>query len=126
MDPRFVTKRIHALLDYPVAATLMAAPFVLGLGSSQPLALWLSVATGAAALVLTLLTDHHLGVFRVLSYRFHLLVDRLVGIAFLAAPLLFGFEGIDRWYYWANGAAVLTVVSLHKPEPQETLAPATA
>jgi hypothetical protein len=27
-----------------------------------------------------------------------------------------GFAGLDAWYYWANGAAVLLVVSLHKPE----------
>ena len=29
---------------------------------------------------------------------------------------VFSFEGIDAYYYWINGAAVLTVVSLHKPE----------
>lgn len=113
MNPRFVTKRIHAFLDYPVALVLIAAPFVLGLG---PIATWLSVATGVAAFVLTLLTDHHLGVVRVLPYRFHLAVDFLVGLVFLAAPLLFGLEGLDRLYFWANGAAVLTVVALHQPE----------
>lgn len=29
---------------------------------------------------------------------------------------LLGFSGIDAWYSWSNAAAVLTVVSLHKPE----------
>ena len=116
MDPRFVTKTIHAFLDYPVAISLMVAPFVLGLGSSHPLALWLAVATGVAAFILTLLTDHKLGVFRVLPYSFHLAVDGLVGIVFLLAPSLVGFTGLDAWYYWANGAAVLFVVGLHKPE----------
>ncbi len=37
-------------------------PFILGFGASNPFALWLSVATGVAALVLTLLTDHETGV----------------------------------------------------------------
>ena len=117
MDPRFVTKTIHAFLDYPVALSLMVAPFVLGLGSSNPLALWLAVATGVAAFILTLLTDHKLGVFRVLPYSFHLAVDGLVGVVFMLAPSLVGFAGLDAWYYWANGAAVLFVVGLHKPEP---------
>lgn len=116
MDPRFITKTMHALLDYPVALALMGLPFVFGLGSSHPLALWLSVVTGAAALVLTLFTDHQLGVFRVLPYRFHLTVDGVVGVAFLLAPTLLGFGGIDAWYYWANGGAVMLVVALHKPE----------
>lgn len=116
MDPRFVTKQIHAYLDYPVALSLMAAPFLLGLGESHPLAKWLAVGTGVAALVLTLFTDHQLGVFRALPYRFHLSVDFLVGLAFLIAPLALGFAGADALYYWGNAAAVLLVVGLHKPE----------
>lgn len=116
MDPRFVTKKIHAFLDYPVAVVLLAAPFVLGLGGSHPLALWLGVVTGAAALVLTLLTDHMLGVIRVLPYKLHIAVDAVVGVTFVVAPLALGFEGIDAVFYLVNGAAVLTVVSLHKPE----------
>lgn len=126
MDPRFVTKRIHAYLDYPVAFALMLAPFLLGLGKSNPLALWFAVGTGGAAFVLTLLTDHHLGVFRVLPYWFHLAADFAVGITFLSVPFLFGFNGLDAWFYWANGAAVVSVVSLHKPESQPIAAPTVA
>ncbi|MEM1047427.1 MAG: hypothetical protein AAGL24_14815 [Pseudomonadota bacterium] len=115
MDPRFVTKTMHAYLDYPVALSLMAAPFVLGLGQSHPLAFWLALVTGVAALVLTLLTDHKFGLVRVLPYSLHLAVDLMVGLAFVAAPLVLGFSGLDAVYYWLNGAAVLVVVGLHKP-----------
>jgi hypothetical protein len=118
MNPRFVTKTIHAYLDYPVAASLITSPFLLGLGQANPLALWLSVATGVAAFVLTVFTDHKLGVFRVLPYWFHLAVDRLVGVVFVIAPFALGFSGLDAWYYLANGAAVLLVTSLHKPETE--------
>jgi hypothetical protein len=113
---RFVTKRIHAFLDYPVAIALIALPFLLGLGESNPLAFQLSVATGVAAFILTLLTDHHLGVFKVISYKLHLAVDFIVAIVFIVAPFIFSFEGIDAYYYWINGIAVLIVVSLHQPE----------
>ncbi|WP_109301445.1 hypothetical protein [Aquimarina sp. AU474] len=113
---KFVTKRIHAFLDYPVAIALIILPFLIGLGSSNPIALQLSVVTGIAAFILTLLTDHHLGAFRVVPYKFHLTVDFLVAVVFLIAPFIFSFEGIDAYYYWINGAAVFIVVSLHKPE----------
>lgn len=113
---KFVTKRIHAFLDYPVALALIVLPFLLGLGNSNPLALQLSVTVGVAALLLTVLTDHHLGVFRVIPYKFHLLVDFLVALVFIAAPFVLGFKGMDAYYYWINGLAVLVVVSLHKPE----------
>ena len=118
---KFITKQIHAYLDYPVAVALMVLPFVLGLGESHPLALQLSVATGVAALILTLLTDHDTGVIKVLSYKFHLIVDFLVAVVFVLAPFILGFKGIDAIYYWINGAAVLTVVSLHRPEPAGTI-----
>ena len=113
---RFVTKTIHAYLDYPVAIALIAAPFLLGLGESHPLALWLSVATGVAAFILTLLTDHHLGVLRILPYKLHLTVDGAVGLVFLLAPTLLGFGGLDALYYWVLGTTVAVVVGLHKPE----------
>ena len=116
MDPRFVTKTMHAYLDYPVAISLMAMPFILGLGASNPLAFWLAFVTGAAAFVLTLLTDHETGVIRVLPYSLHLAVDGLVGAAFVVAPIVLGFQGIDAWYYWLNAAAVFFVVAMHKPE----------
>lgn len=114
---RFVTKQMHAYLDYPVAAALMVMPFILGLGSSNPLAFYLSIGTGIAALILTLFTCHHLGVWRMISYKGHLIVDALVGVVFVIAPFAFSFEGLDAYYYWINGAVVLTVVSLQKPEP---------
>lgn len=79
MNFRFVTKTVHAYLDYPVALSLIITPFLLGLGKTNPLALWLSVATGVAAFALTFLTDHKTGVIRVLPYWLHVAVDRLVG-----------------------------------------------
>ena len=116
MDLRFVTKSLHAYLDYPVALSLVVGPTLLGLGSSHPAAFWLATITGVAALILTFLTDHHLGVLRVLPYGLHLAVDFAVGVVFVAAPLVLGFTGLDALYYWINGAAVLVVVALHKPE----------
>lgn len=114
--PRFVTKEIHAYLDYPVAFALIGLPFLIGLGGSNSLALHISPIVGIAALVLTIFTNHHLGLFRVLPYRFHMAVDAAVGVLFLLLPFMLGFKGIDAFYYWANGAAVVAVISLSKPE----------
>ncbi len=116
MFPRLITKTIHAYLDYPVAVGLIAMPLLFGLGETAPLAFWLSVITGVAAFALTVLTDHHLGIIRVLPYSLHLAVDALVGVAFVAAPTLLGFAGLDFWYYMGLGLTVLAVVGLHQPE----------
>src|SRR5262245_49939270 len=103
MNLRFVTRQVHAYLDYPVAISLMAMPIVLGLGVSNPLAKWLSIATGVAAFVLTVLTDHELGVIKVLPFWFHVAVDRVVGLAVLVAPFVLGFSGLGARSYRANG-----------------------
>ena len=72
--------------------------------------------TGIAAFLLTVLTDHHLGVVRVLPYKVHLAVDFLVGLVFVAAPFALGLAGLEAAYYWILGGAVLVVVGLHKQE----------
>ena len=120
MPFRFVTKSIHAyLIDYPVAVVLIVAPFLLNLGQSGPIAIWLSVVTGVAALLLPILTDHPTGLLRVIPYSMHLWVDRAVGIVFLIAPFAFGFAGLDAWYYWVLAVAVLLVTSVfNAPEDQ--------
>ncbi|MGY3076888.1 hypothetical protein ACVWZZ_003259 [Bradyrhizobium sp. LM6.10] len=118
MSFRFITKSIHAyLIDYPVAIVLVAAPFVLKLGQSGPVAMWLSLVVGVAALILAALTDHPTGVVRVIPYWLHLWVDRAVGVVFVIAPFAFKFAGLDAWYYWVLAAAVLLTTSvLNAPE----------
>jgi hypothetical protein len=114
---RFVTKTVHAYLDYPVALSLLALPFILGVGLDNPWARWISPATGVEALILTLLTNHATGVIRVIPYWLHVAVDRLVGIVFLIVPFVFGMTGLDAYYYWANAIAVLLVTTvLNAPE----------
>jgi len=48
-------------------------------------------------------------------YALHVAVDFMVGLVFVAAPFLFGFSGLHAWFYWLNGAAVLTVIALSRP-----------
>jgi hypothetical protein len=116
-----MNKTLHAYLDYPVALGLIVMPFVFGLGAENTLALWLSVITGVAAFILTVFTDHHLGLVRVLPYKLHLMVDFLVGIAFMLAPSILGFSGLDATYYWLLGATVLIVVALDNTQDAVTL-----
>src|SRR5215469_7393853 len=106
MSFRFITKSIHAyVIDYPFA-------FVLKLGQSEPVAMWLSVVVGVAALLLTTLTDHPTGLVRIIPYWLHLWVDRAVGVLFVIAPFAFKFAGLDAWYYWVLAAVVLLSTSV--------------
>ena len=89
MPFRFITKYVNTyLIDYPVAIVLMVAPFLLKLGKSSPVALWLSVVTRVTALLPPALTDHPTGLVRVIHDWLHLWVDRaLVWSPSLPPPL---------------------------------------
>jgi hypothetical protein len=110
---RFITKSIHTcLIDYPIAIVLMVAPFLLKLGKSSPVALWLSVVTRVTALLLPALTDHATELVRVIHYWLHLWVDRALGVVSITAPSAFHFTGLDAWYYWILAAAVLLTTTV--------------
>src|SRR5262245_9432243 len=122
MSFRFITKSIHAyFIDYPFAIVLIAAPFVLKLGQSGPVAMWLSVVVGVAALLLPALTDHPTGLVRIIPYWLHLWVDRAVGVVFVIAPFAFKFTGLDARYYWVLAAGVLLSTSVFNA-PEEPVA----
>jgi hypothetical protein len=43
----------------------------------------------------------------------------------MLAPFVFGFTGLDAWFYWLNAAAVFVVVAVSMPG-QERPTPALA
>ena len=105
MPFRFITKSIHTyLIDHPIAIVLMVAPFLLKLGKSSPVALWLSVVTRLTTLLLPALTDHPTGLARVIHDWLHLWMDRALGVVSITVPSAFHFTGIDAW--WVLAAAV--------------------
>jgi len=50
--------------------------------------------------------------------------DAAVGVLFVLAPLVFGFQGLDLAYYLVLGLTVLAVVALHKGDERGALQPA--
>ena len=112
MNIRFLSPRLHGVVDYAAAAGLIVLPFLLGLGASAPLAFWLSVGSGVTVIGYSLLTSYAYSAAPVLPFRLHLLIDFAAAVAFAVAPFVFGFSGLDAVYYWVMAAAVLVVVAV--------------
>ncbi len=112
MSLRFITPNMHGVLDYIVDATLITGPSILGLGASSAMAFWLSVLTGVAVIVMSLITDYRFSLAKVIPFWLHLSVDGAAAIVFIVAPFALSFGGIDMIYYLLNGVAVLAVVGL--------------
>ena len=88
---RFISIRVHGLLDYLVGLLLIAAPWVFNFarGGAET---WVPVALGAGALLYSLFTDYEFGVAKRLPMGTHLTLDLLSGILLAASPWLFGFS----------------------------------
>lgn len=111
MKFRFISPTLHGVADYTAGVGLISAPFILGLGASNPAALWISVITGTAVLAVSLLTDYKLGALRRIPFQGHLAIDLVVAIIFMILPFVLGLKGLDANYYLFNAAVVFTVVA---------------
>lgn len=88
---RFLSTKVHGVMDYLMGVILIAAPWVLGFerGSAET---WVPVILGASTIVYSLLTDYELGISRTISMSTHLTLDLLSGVFLAASPWIFGFN----------------------------------
>lgn len=110
MNIRFINPKLHAVLDYAVAAALIAVPLIAGFSAESAAATWISVAAGVGLLGYSLVTGYSAGARKLISFRAHLVLDAAAAVALLVVPLAVGFHGVPRLFYWAVGAAVIVVV----------------
>lgn len=122
MKFQFLNPTLHGMLDYLAAAALIVLPFLLGLGSEGPLAMWLSVAGGAGLIAYSLATDYNFGLVKLVSYDVHLLLDLSAAVAFIAAPFVFNFGPVASIYYPVMAAGVIVVVVFSARQPSATKA----
>jgi hypothetical protein len=120
---RFISPRVHGVLDYAVAAALVAFPLVLGFAASSQAAAVLSIAAGIGLAVYSLLTDYSAGLRSLIPWRVHLTLDAVAAVALLVAPFLFGFGGVARGFYVSVAIAVLAVVATSRLEADEASEP---
>lgn len=124
---RFLPQSVHGMLDYAVAVTLIAAPFILDFQSESSFAHWLSVAAGVGLFVYSLLTDYGLGALAAIPFKVHLMLDFAAGALFVVLAAVAGFETVTASFYGIVGAAVIAVVFTTKLEADEpSLSPAVA
>ncbi len=118
MTIRFLTPKVHGLIDYAAAAGLIIFPFVLGIGTASPIAFWLSIIAGVAVISYSMLTGYTYSAVPVVPFKVHLGIDFVAAIGFAVAPFVLGFTGVDAAYYWALSAAVFLVVAVSKTEQE--------
>jgi hypothetical protein len=115
MHPPIPT-RVHGVIDYAVGGLVTVAPWLLGFADDR-VATAVTVSFGVVAILYSLLTDYELGLYRVLPFRVHLLVDVVWSLGLIASPWLFHFAHRIAWLHVAVGVAGLIVTALTQRPP---------
>jgi hypothetical protein len=102
---KFLTPKIHAVIDYVVVIFLWISPGIFGLSDFVST---ITYALGCIHLVLTMFTDSHYGLFKIISFPLHGWIELAVSAILIASPWLLGFSGnaVDRIFYVSFGTAV--------------------
>jgi len=90
MTMKFIPTRVHGILDYVVGAMIIAAPWLFGFDDVEA-AKWVTLSSGASALLYSLCTDYEFGAFKLIPMNVHLILDILSGLFMIASPWIFGF-----------------------------------
>jgi hypothetical protein len=90
---RFISTKVHGVIDYLMGVLLIAAPWLLDFarGGAET---WVPVVLGAGVIIYSLLTDYELGLSRSISMRTHLSLDFWSGVFLAASPWIFGFNEV--------------------------------
>jgi hypothetical protein len=108
---RFISARIHGMIDFVLVALFLLGPLLMGLGGS-PAAI--SYTLGIVHLLMTLMTRFPAGRWKTISFFVHGIVELIVGVALLILPSFAGYSpgSPARRFYLAMGAAILVIWAL--------------
>ncbi|MFZ2836468.1 MAG: hypothetical protein WAZ21_04055 [Candidatus Saccharimonadales bacterium] len=117
---KFISSKVHGILDYVVAVALFFAPVLFGFQSVGGAAVIVPMVLGIILAIYSLCTQYELGVFKVLDFQYHLAIDVLAAVFLAVSPFLFGFidQAANVWLpHIIVGIAVILVVIFSKPVP---------
>jgi hypothetical protein len=90
MSRGFVPPQVHGVLDYPLAAVLVAGPLVLDFDYKA--AAVIALAFGGVAVVQAVATNWPTGIVKAIPPLVHGHVDAVVLVAMIVLPFAFGFS----------------------------------
>jgi len=113
----------HGFTDYTYIPLVSSAPYLVGFADNKT-ATTLCYVLSSTILASSLVTRAEWGVFKVLPYKAHLVLDMLGGLTALTAPWLFGFAKDRKARHTSVAAGIFGLLArlLSRPEemPQAT------
>ena len=113
---RFLTDRVHGVLDYGVVLIFALAPSLLGITGTAAVQ---SYVTAGVQLLMTLFTDMPLGVVKLIPLKVHGTVELIVGLALIAMAWTVASLESGQLFFTLMGAIIFFVwVSSNYGDPK--------
>jgi|SRR6476620_9055173 len=102
---KIINSRIHGAVDYGVVLFLLLSPTLYGL---PPFTSEVTYALAVIHLILTVSTNFELGIFKIIPFHIHGLIEFIVSIFLFAGAFYLGsIEGnLAKYFYWSFAIAV--------------------
>jgi hypothetical protein len=114
----FIPPVVHGILDYPLAAVLIAGPFVLDFDSGA--AKWIAFAIGIGAAILAVGTAWPTSIVRIIPPILHGYVDICATVALIVLPFIVGFSDHTTalvFYEVVGIGGLLATLATRFPDP---------
>lgn len=114
MDMRFISTKIHGVLDYIVGLALIVAPMLFGFQEVGGMAVALPAIIGSALILYSLFTNYEWGIFKLINMPSHLIIDIIAAVLLILSPFLFGFinEAPNAWIPHVVVGIVVIILAL--------------
>ena len=113
---RFLSTRVHGIMDYLTGGLLIVVPYLLGFADGTA-AQYVPQILGVAIIGMSLMTDYEYAVARVIPMSLHLGVDILGGLLLAASPWLFGFADRVMWPHLIVGIMEVGLALMTRTRP---------
>jgi hypothetical protein len=89
---RIIPTLTHGLLDNLTGIVLLVSPWIFDFQTVRGAATYIPMMLGGFLLLSNLFTRHELGLVKVLPFRYHLLLDVVLGCFLMLSPWVFAFH----------------------------------
>ena len=100
---RFINSKFHAIIDYASALFMLGLPGIINIADQSPAIKWIAMLAGIVILLQAMLTSYEGGIVSIIPLYVHLIIDIILGLAFIFIPWLAGFTGKPRVVFLVMG-----------------------
>ena len=118
---RVIPTKIHGIIDLVVALALILAPFIFGFASVGGAAVVIPIVFGILLAIYSVLTQYEVGLLKVISVPYHMMIDVILAAALALSPFLFGFadQAMNAWLpHIVVGIGLIIVTLISAPETE--------